>query len=165
MNTKINIRIDHSSKLSLERYAEDQQETLSVYLRNVLVEHIYKVRTDPSINNSEPLRGVRAVYVKPFEETFGFTFLITWLFYKHLNPNNNDSIEFMWVIRDRLESVMEESNLTESLKDEFLKILDNVTNYLEEPNDNVNQLKFQVQGNEFSFDYQKLAKEILAIKH
>ena len=91
METKISIRVDDFTKNQLETFAQNESKTLSTYIRELLNEHVsldlyedeYEVLESPE---TYEYPKEYCIDIKPeFEKSYGFTFLLTWLFAKGMN--------------------------------------------------------------------------------
>ena len=178
MDTILNIRVSETLKTSLFEQAELYDTTLSNYSRNVLMSHIDDLNNldtflldegeeeeeehyddyDDSFENDEELAP------PPFEKTYAFTTLITWLFCRKMHPEDSNSTYVLNSIKLKTEKVLSESSFSNEVKLEFLKVLSDLNRFLLEPDYEGKKFEFPVHGNHLSFDYYKLMNEIWSLE-
>lgn len=165
MDTTINLRIAIELKLELEEYANENNQSLSEYLRGLLQEHIEpKFDEDDFIESGEvTILTSEAIY--QYEKSYSFTYLLTWLFCKQSHPIETNSKEVIRAMKNRVESAINESSFSSELKLEFVKVLNDINRFLVEPDYDHKQFIFPLANNHLSFDYYKLMNEIWSLKH
>ncbi|MBD0833754.1 hypothetical protein [Aestuariibaculum sediminum] len=165
MDEKINLRIDQDVKLGLEELAREENQTLSVYLRTLLSDHVEQFQVDHDGIPEVVYLGIPAKKLtKGYEQTFEFTALLTWLFCRYTNPIEPASKEALKGIKSKVESVINSSGFSQELKMEFLKVLNDLNRFLLEPDYQYKQFAFSVMGNHQSFNYDRLINEIWSLE-
>lgn len=171
METKISIRVDEFTKNQLETFAQNESKTLSTYVRELLNDH---VRLDLYEDEYEVLESyVPSEYpkeycidIKPeFEKSYGFTFLLTWLFAKGMNNTCTCSKDNLRDLKVLVESVIEFSSFSNELKMEFVKVLNDINRVLVEANNSSKQFYFSIANHQGSFNYYLLMSEVWSVKY
>ena len=169
MEAKINLRIDETIKAGLEEFANDSGQTMSEYLRELLTNHVLESNFEDGIDyDSLPkeitISTTSEAINKNYEQTFEFTYLLTWVFCKYMRPVENNGKEVIKQLKSRVELVIHESAFSIELKFEFMKILNDLNRFLLEPEYENKQVVFSIPNNHLSFDYYKLMNEIWSLK-
>ena len=167
MDAKINLRIDEAVKHQLEELATLNDMSLSVYLRDLLAYHV----SEDSLED-DYLDLPKSVYVgktievpqKEYVQSFDFTYLLTWLFCKYMQPVETNNSDFIKNLKNKVELVILESSFSQELKLEFIKVLSDINRFLVEPSYDNKHFVFSIPNNHLSFDYYKLINEILSLK-
>ena len=170
METTLNLRVDEPLKALLLKQAEIYGTTLSNYCRDVLISHIDDLNDlDTSyIDSDEDEDDNYHVNEEssdiPYEKTYAFTCLLTWLFCRHMHPHDNNSKSILTSLKLKVERVLAESSFSNELKLEFLKVLGDLNRFLLEPDYEGKKFEFPLHGNHLSFDYFKLMNEIWSLE-
>ncbi|NRD19509.1 hypothetical protein HNV08_05580 [Winogradskyella eckloniae] len=170
MDTTINLRLGADVKLQLEELASYNIQTLSQYLRELLTDHVLdhnEVDDEFFIDIPDSVEIFKSNEQKPkrYEQSYDFTYLLTWIFYKSMNPQDFNNKTLLTSIKNRVELVINESSFSQELKLEFVKILNDLNRFLVEPNYEHKQFFFSTTNHPLSFDYFRLMDEIWAIKY
>ena len=170
MDSKINLRIDENTKLGLEEMASYNNQSLSQYLRELLTDHVldsHEVDDEDFIDISDSIEvfDSNECNLKQYEQSYDFTYLLTWLFYKSMNPQDVNSKTVLTSLKNKVELVINESSFSQELKLEFVKILNDLNRFLVEPEYEHKQFFFSTTNHPLSFDYFRLMDEIWAIKY
>ncbi|WP_198146914.1 type II toxin-antitoxin system RelB/DinJ family antitoxin [Maribacter thermophilus] len=164
MKTTINLRIDEDLKSSLQELADQYGISLSDYLREILYNHLdYIDIAEPPIPD-EDLITIEPSPNLPYEKTYEFTGLLTWLFCRYMHPSDNNSKATLDTLKTKVERVLEKSSFSHELKLEFLKVLGDLNRYLLEPEHENKQFLFPISGNHLSFNYYLLMNEIWSLE-
>ncbi|GAL80002.1 hypothetical protein JCM19274_2674 [Algibacter lectus] len=168
MDSKINLRIDEAVKCQLEELATLYDMSLSVYLRDLLTDHVSEDSCE-----GDYLDLPRTVYIGPtkeilkkggYEQSFEFTQLLTWLFSKYMEPVETSSLDAINNLKNKVERVVLESSFSQELKLEFLKVLNDTNRFLVEPSYENKHFVFSTPNNQLSFNYYMLMNEIWNLK-
>ncbi|MDG4714618.1 hypothetical protein [Winogradskyella marincola] len=171
METKISIRVDDFTKNQLETFAQNESKTLSTYIRELLNEHVsldlyedeYEVLESPE---TYEYPKEYCIDIKPeFEKSYGFTFLLTWLFAKSMNNACTCSKDNLRDLKALVESVIDSSSFSNDLKMEFVKVLNDINRVLVEANSSSNQFYFSIANHQGSFNYYLLMSEVWSVKY
>jgi predicted DNA-binding protein len=165
MHDTLNIRIEDTLKSSLQKLADHYGATLSDYLREVLQNHLDDFNgEDPSIIDEDTLDTREHPAPIPYERTYEFTCLLTWLFCRKMHPQDNNPKTVHTSFKLKVEKVLSESSFSNELKLEFLKILGDLNRYLLESDYENKQFQFPVPSHHLSFNYYLLMNEIWSLK-
>lgn len=156
--TVINIRVDEQTREFMETYAQEEQISLSEYIRNMLLEHIDYREED---NTDENTNAVINFSVSNTRDTYRFTHLVTWLFAKYMFPLENNPKEYLCYLKSLLEDAMNDTTIYYELKLEFNKVLSEINTILVDPDYKERKLEFPVPHTPHSFDYVLMINEIL----
>lgn len=170
MDAKINLRIDDNIKLGLEELASDRNQRLSEYLRELLTDHVLEDINEEDcdfIDLPDAIDVFRSEKLQKnqYEQSYDFTYLLTWLFFKYMNPLETNGKEVIRHIKKKLERTINESSFSQELKLEFVKILHDLNRFLVEPDYDNKQFFFSTTNHPLSFNYYKLMDEIWALKY
>ncbi|SDM65478.1 DUF6290 family protein [Kriegella aquimaris] len=169
MNTTINLRVSNDQKTTLQNLAEDFGCSLSDYIRDVITTHLedsYEELDEPSINlDLEPIILDEGRPIPGFEKSYEFTTLLAWLFYKYMQPTDNNSIEAINGIKYKVEKTLKRSSFSQDLKLEFLKVLSDLNRFVVEPDYSNKHFTFPISGNALSFDYCLLINELWSLEN
>lgn len=163
MDTTINLRIDVDLKIALEELAFENELSLSQYLREQLQEHVDQTYYEDEFDFTDAKIFINNIVRYEYEQSFDFTHLLTWLFYKQSVPTETNSDEVINAIKNKVARVINESSFSEELKLEFSKVLNDMNRFLHETNDENKKFNFQYPNNPYSFDYIILINEIWSI--
>ncbi|WP_147676279.1 hypothetical protein [Algibacter pacificus] len=167
MDAKINIRIDEAVKHQLEELATLKHMSLSVYLRHLLTNHVSDDSFEVDYLNlpkSIDVGPTEDTLEKIYEQSFDFTYLLTWLFSKYMQPVETNSSHVIRKLKYKVELVISESSFSQELKLEFLKVLSDINRFLVEPSYENKHFLFSIPNNHLSFDYNRLMNEIWSVK-
>jgi len=167
MDAKINVRIDEAVKHQLEELAALYDMSLSVYLRDLLTDHVSEDSSE-----EDYLDLPKTVYIGPteeiskkgYEESFDFTYLLTWLFSKYMQPVETNSYNVINNLKNKVERVILESSFSRELKLEFVKVLSDINRFLVESSYENKHFVFSIPNNHLSFNYYMLMDEIWSNK-
>ncbi|WP_149277639.1 ribbon-helix-helix domain-containing protein [Pareuzebyella sediminis] len=175
MKTTINLRIDDDLKYSLQELADESGTSLSDYLREVLHDHLngsFYEEGEEYSDGEEYQTGIEGIVVLdgsgppiPFERTHDFLILVTWLFSKYMNSEDNNSIEVIQELKDKVEKSIHESSFSQELRLEFLKVLNDMNRFILEGDYPRKHFLFPIPGSAHSFNYYVLLNEIWSLKH
>ncbi|WP_047544866.1 hypothetical protein [Psychroserpens sp. Hel_I_66] len=163
MKSILNIRIDELLKKQIELAAQDEGMTASEYTRNIL-EGYFDFNQGENTENVIPIR--MTMYVStPFHETKEYVFLITWLYSKVVNPYVYESNQQVLSIKRMLELAIKDQVFSNDFRFELLKVLNDLNNYLYQPDGTGKQFWFCVPNNMFSLDCNIMYNEICTIQN
>ncbi|SDH09556.1 DUF6364 family protein [Winogradskyella thalassocola] len=165
MNTKINLRIDEYTKEALDEYASQEGKQLSEYIRDILRNHVGLI---PNHIEDEyfvipQLEVIDAL--NEYENSYDFTYLLTWLFCRYMFPIETNSEEAIQSIKRRVELAINESGFSQELKLEFMKVLNDINRFLVESEYERKQFYFPLKNHQLSFNYNLLMNEIWSKKY
>ncbi|WP_419212578.1 ribbon-helix-helix domain-containing protein [Maribacter sp. X9] len=166
MKSTINLRIEEDLKISLQEMADDSGVSLSDHIRDILLKHLdnFIEEIPEPYEEEEDFDDLDYFTPTPFERTFEFTHLLTWLFCRQLHPQDNNSKIVLQGFKIKVEKVLAESTFSNELKLEFLKVLGDLNRIIIEPDYENKQFLFPVMGNHLSFNYYLLINEIWSLK-
>ncbi|WP_158848084.1 hypothetical protein [Algibacter sp. L1A34] len=167
MDAKINLRIDEAVKHQLEELATLNDMSLSVYLRDLLTNHVSEDSYEDDcldLPESIYLRPIEETSQKRYEESFDFTYLLTWLFCKYMQPVEINSHNVINNLKNKVELVILESSFSRELKLEFVKVLSDINRFLVESSYENKHFVFSIPNNHLSFNYNMLMNEVWSHK-
>jgi hypothetical protein len=167
MDAKINLRIDEAVKHKLEELATLNDISLSVYLRGLLTDHVSEDSYEYNgLDSPESiyLKPIEATSQKRYEESFDFTYLLTWLFSKYMQPVETNSYNVINNLKNKVERVILESSFSRELKLEFVKVLSDINRFLVESSYENKHFVFSIPNNHLSFNYYMLMDEVWSHK-
>ncbi|WP_339629662.1 hypothetical protein [uncultured Maribacter sp.] len=172
MQKTINLRVDEELKSTLQELAEIHGYSLSDYTREILLNHVEDFNSEKftdsidqeEIDEEEEYYDSDLSIEIPYEKTYAFTCLLTWLFCRRMHPHDNNSKSILTSLKLKVERVLAESSFSNELKLEFLKVLGDLNRYLLEPDSEDKQFQFSVLGNHLSFNYYLLMNEIWSLE-
>lgn len=172
MESKLNLRIDDYTKSRLEELSSKNNISISHYLREILYDHVLDCDLHESIQKMKPsdVSIINDVFVSTvkthsdYEKSFDFTHLLTWVFYKYLDPQCTDNDDGLLHIKEKVQAVIFESSFSPDLKIEFGKILNDLHRVLGEPENGYRQFTFSTRNQPLTFNFLMLINEIWSLK-
>ena len=124
----------------------------------------YREAISDSYEEEEDFDDLDYLPPTPYERTFEFTNLLTWLFCRQLHPQDNNPKTVLTSFKLKIEKVLSESSFSNELKLEFLKVLGDLNRFLLEPDYEGKKFEFPIHGNHLSFNYYLLMNEIWSLE-
>lgn len=159
MKTNLNIRIEESLKIHIDELALKEDMTTSEFTREILESH-FSYETDDEIEIDRDV-----VFLEmPFHKTENFFLLIIWLLSRvHCQEESCDTIE-LTKIRQFIEDARGDAQISQELKWELLKVLNDINSRLFDSDITNSHFWFCYPNNMYSLNYSILIKELWKLK-